>query len=115
MSIQPCSNCPFRIDPAFHGLHPARSREIASHLMRDGGFHCHQTVDYSGDDGEGHITKNSKLCSGAALFLENVRPGGMRSNLAFRMGVMVGQIDLSQPLDTSNVYGSIDDFIAGSS
>jgi hypothetical protein len=113
MAMQPCSNCPFRIDPAFHGLHPARSREIASHLMRDGGFHCHQTVDYSGDDGEGRVTGKSKLCSGAALFLENVRPGGMRSNLA--LGVMVGQLDLSQPLDTSTVYDSIDDFIAGAS
>lgn len=112
--MQPCSNCPFRIDPAFHGLHPVRSREIANDLMRDSGFHCHQTVDYS-DDSDGCITEKSRLCSGAALFLENVRPGGMRSNLAFRMGVMVGQLDLSQPLDTSTVYDSIDDFIEGSS
>lgn len=111
---KPCENCPFHSDGAFVGLHKGRAKEIASALMADGAFHCHKTVDYSGDDG-GRVTKDSKLCIGAAKFLENVRPGGLRANFGFRIGVMCGELSPDELSDEVPVYSSIKDFVKGAS
>jgi hypothetical protein len=82
--------------------------------MADGDFPCHKTVDYSDGEG-GQITENSKRCTGAAIFLENVRPGGLRSNVQFRLAVAFGEIKLNRLSDRVPVYGSIGDFINGAS
>lgn len=110
--LNPCNNCPFRI--SLHGryqLSPERANAIIHGLMHDGPFPCHKTVDYS-ESGTGRSTEETTLCKGAALFLENTVQGGMRSNVCFRLGMAIGQLD-SEPSDRSAVYGSIEDFIEG--
>lgn len=111
---KPCESCPFRSDGAFVGLHREQASIIALTLMSDGAFHCHKTVDYSSDDG-GRVTKDSKLCIGAAKFLENVRRGGLRANLSFRMGMRCKELSPDELSDEIPVYESIEAFIEGSS
>lgn len=110
---EPCSNCPFRSDRPFRGLSEDRARDIAQVLHQDGSFHCHKTNSY--EDGEGVVTKNSKLCTGAAIFLENTRPGGMLANLAFRLGCMREEIAPEMLSDRVPVYASVEEFVEGSS
>lgn len=109
---QPCNTCPFRSDAPFHGLSEERALEIASALMADSAFHCHNTVDYSRSS-SGRVTKDSTLCTGAAIFLEQVRPGGLRANLAFRLAVMTKKLHPDELSDQVPVYESIDDFLEG--
>jgi hypothetical protein len=111
MAQQPCNNCPFRSDVEFHGLTPDRVEEITDTLMRDGSFHCHKTVDYSRGM-EGQVTKNSRHCIGAALFLQKVRPGGYLANLSFRLVFLFnGELkDLDQDFP---VYESVEEMIEG--
>jgi hypothetical protein len=86
--------------------------EIASALMADAAFHCHKTVDYSRSFC-GRVTKDSTLCTGAAIFLEQVRPDGLRANLAFRLAVMTHELHPDELSDQVPVYDSIDDFLDG--
>ncbi len=44
---KPCDNCPFVIAVKFH-LSADRIRELEEHV--DGGFPCHQTIDYNSWD-----------------------------------------------------------------
>jgi len=65
---KPCETCPFRTDvPAY--LNKARAREIVEALMRDGSFHCHNTIDYDHEDDDGftepRVTPKSHFCAGA--------------------------------------------------
>jgi len=112
---KPCDNCPFRADRPFRGLSPGRAREIAKSLMGDGDFPCHKTVDYSGGDGEGRTVESSTRCVGAAIFLENVRPGGMLANVQFRLAAMFGRLRPEELSAEIPVYQSISDFIKGAS
>jgi hypothetical protein len=107
---EPCKNCPFRADREFGGLHPNRARDIAIGIIYgDSDFACHKTVDYSGDSPQ--TTEQSKRCFGAALFAENVAPGGVRANVCFRLALMAGEFRLE---DINNcevpTYDSIEDF-----
>lgn len=110
---QPCDNCPFRSDRPFRGLHRERAIDIAEALHRDASFHCHKTVDYS-HDSDGRVSSSSRLCIGAATFLEHTRPGGMVANLAFRLGVRCGQIPRKLQHEVP-IYQSISEFIEGAS
>ena len=111
---EPCSNCPFRSDRPFGALSVERAEEIAIALHQDSTFHCHKTTG-SDEEGRGVITKNSKLCTGAAIFLENTRPGGMLANLGFRLGFMRGEIKPAQLSDRVPVYQTAEEFIDGAS
>lgn len=79
----PCRNCPFRIDRIFP-LSQARRSQIADGLFNDADFPCHKTF----DDPE-----KAKRCTGAAIFLENARPGGLMSNLSFRIAIITNEIE----------------------
>ena len=78
-SRSPCENCPFRSDIDFR-LTLGKVRSILEALAGDDDFPCHKTTTVSGGR-RGH----DRACIGAAIFLEHVRPGGLRANLAFRM------------------------------
>lgn len=110
---EPCSNCPFRSDRPFRGLRPQRAQEIAESLHRDSSFHCHKTNQFK--NGKGVVTRDSKLCVGAAIFLENTRSGGMLANLAFRLGCWAGEIKPDQLSKEVPVYQTIPEFIQGAS
>ena len=75
----PCGNCPFRTDVDFR-LSAGKAQSILSALKGDGDFPCHKTIKTTGNR-----PGQDKGCIGAAIFLEHVRPGGMRANFAFRM------------------------------
>jgi hypothetical protein len=110
---QPCKNCPFKKSNEGFGLRPAKAESILEAITRDKSFHCHETVDYSNEDFEGNTDK-SKLCFGAALFLENTVESGCRSNFAFRIGLMKKEFtlqDLRQDYDL--IYGSFKEFLKG--
>lgn len=75
---EPCANCPFRSDTAFY-LSETRVQSILEAILGDDGFTCHKTTNATGKSpGQG------RACLGAAIFLEHVRVGGLRANLAFR-------------------------------
>lgn len=112
MSKQPCNNCPFRSDVDMC-LKPARVKGIDNALYHDGDFSCHKTVQYGNDDGEGEVTRDSKRCIGAALFLEKTVRGGLRSNLAFRFALMMKEFRLDELDRTVEVWGSLEEFIEG--
>jgi hypothetical protein len=110
---QPCNNCPFLKEPAFHGLSQEKAKSILDEINGDSAFHCHKTVDYS-DGNEGTITKDSKLCLGAAIFLEKTRDdGGLRANRGFRLGLMVKEFEMDELVMTAPVYDSAEEFLKG--
>lgn len=111
--VQPCDNCPFRSDRPFRGFRKERAIALAETLMGDGDFYCHKTADYSNDDGP-RIVSSSRLCIGAATFLENTRPGGSRANLIFRLAIGCGQLPPEQSHGVP-VYRSTAEFIEGAS
>lgn len=78
-SRSPCENCPFRSDIDFW-LDAQKVRSILCALQGDGDFPCHQMTAAS-DQPPGQ----DQACIGAAIFLEHVRLGGVRANLAFRL------------------------------
>lgn len=77
---KPCINCPFRNDGKGVKLHLNRSTAIAESLLDDKDFPCHKGIGL-------HNSKRTR-CIGAAIFMEHSQPGGMLSNLAFRLAVM---------------------------
>lgn len=61
---KPCAHCPFRRDVEPF-LHPERAEEIAYSAQNPySEFHCHKTIDYDEDDGEGLVTDKSLICAG---------------------------------------------------
>ncbi|HZN48394.1 MAG TPA: hypothetical protein VFB71_12275 [Ramlibacter sp.] len=78
--MKPCSNCPF-LKVGGVGLTKGRRREIATALRAGKSFHCHKTVDYSGDrddayESGGRITAASVFCAGALATMNNAEPNG---------------------------------------
>lgn len=97
MSRQPCAGCPFLVGTRTR-LRPGRADEIFWALENDGGFTCHETIDYqalrereeSGSD-EPTEPENGSLCVGAAIFMERAMYG-MLANFVFRMAAMTGKL-----------------------
>jgi hypothetical protein len=80
--------------------------------MGDADFPCHKTLGHD-DDGNTIPTQSSTRCVGAAIFLENVRPGGMLANVQFRFAARFGELTPDELSSEVPVYGSIADFIDG--
>ena len=76
---EPCKNCPFRSDIPCH-LSAGKEQSILDALLGDDEFTCHKTTAVAGKS-----CGQDKACIGAAIFLEHVRAGGCRANLAFRL------------------------------
>ncbi len=108
---KPCANCPFRKDRPFN-LRKSRAKELAAGLMGDADFPCHKTLGHD-NNGDTLVTRNSTRCIGAAIFLENVRPGGMLANVHFRFAARFGELTPEELSSEVPVYGSIADFIGG--
>ncbi|MBW4617187.1 MAG: hypothetical protein KME21_28930 [Desmonostoc vinosum HA7617-LM4] len=106
---QPCKDCPFQKSVKY-ALFPKKASDILHGITHDKAFHCHKTVDYSKST-EGQITYNSKLCFGAALFLENTVRGGCRSNVMFRFGLMRQEFTISDLRKDEGVYQCFDEFL----
>jgi len=67
---KPCSDCPFLRKGGIRLTLP-RVREIAGAMLDSQGstFVCHKTTG-SNDEGDSVITKNSRHCAGALIFME---------------------------------------------
>lgn len=103
----PCQTCPFRSDIDFE-LATDKAKAILSALQGDGDFPCHNTT-----TAVGCTPGNEKGCTGAAIFLEHVREGGLRANLAFRLrAVCRGDFDLDLLDMDVPIFTSEADFIA---
>ena len=76
---EPCASCPFRSNITFY-LSNEKVQLILAALLGDDGFTCHNTIAVTGKSSD-----RAKACLGAAIFLEHVRTGGLRANLAFRL------------------------------
>jgi hypothetical protein len=61
---KPCQHCPYRKDVKPF-LTVERGVELAFITQNPyNSFHCHKTVDYDSEDGEGTIVEESKMCAG---------------------------------------------------
>lgn len=100
----PCADCPFRSDRPFH-LTPERADEIADHLRsNDSDFHCHKTVDYSSDDGEGRVASKTRVCAGALITMEKENVSTQAMRIAERLGLYDhSALDMDAP-----VYDSLE-------
>jgi hypothetical protein len=85
-----------------------RAKTIADGLLADTPFWCHKTIDYEVEPPD---TSNSKLCFGAALFLEHVAPGGCRANVCFRIGLMTREFAIADLYQNPEVYSTVEEFI----
>jgi hypothetical protein len=108
---QPCKDCPFQKSVKYI-LSSEKVHDILEGITHDKAFHCHNTVDYSGSL-EGKVTSESKLCFGAVLFLENAVAGGCRSNVMFRLGLMMKEFKLDDLRQDESVYQSFEEFLEG--
>lgn len=104
---KPCKNCPFRTDRIF-SLNKARRSQIAEGLFQDSDFPCHMTFE---DEQYHSHPEKAKRCTGAAIFLQNSRPGGLMSNLIFRCAVLTGEINLQKLDKTAPVDKTREEFI----
>jgi hypothetical protein len=110
--------CPFRAEPPknggvelFHGLHPERVEEIAHSLLReDSVFHCHKTVAYDDETGDGRVVEGTQVCAGAVATM--LKGGELFNNVAFRLGAMAHMFE-PEDFDHENapVYGSITEWV----
>ena len=106
----PCENCPFRSDKILP-LPEYRRKEISDSIMIDADFPCHKTTHWNEDETDYDVFR-SKRCIGAAIYLEKVRKdGGLRANVAFRMGIFFGEFTLKDLDMNSPVFDSEEEFI----
>lgn len=111
-----CTDCPFRADKDFHGLHPERVSDIAQSLRDGASFHCHATLDYSraeeiGDDEDplSPVVEKSQFCAGALATMER----GGEANQIVRIAERLGLYD-SEEFDWENqpVFEGVDEWEA---
>ena len=103
----PCATCPFRSDIEF-SLTAAKVKTVLAALQHDGDFPCHNTTCATGN-----LPHQDKACIGAAIFLEHVREGGLRANLAFRMRERwLEEFNREELEMDSPVFRDVDAFIA---
>lgn len=99
--IKPCPKCPFRTD-----VRPYLTKRRIDQLQRDcvtsqQEFHCHNTVDYSGDD-DGRVTKNSLRCAGLTILLEKINRPTQMMRIEERLGMYDRRtMDMESPVFNS--------------
>lgn len=103
---RPCGNCAFRTDRVPF-LDRERAQDISDSLAADASFHCHKTVDYSSEDGEGEITQESKHCAGVLIVLERMD----RPNQMMRIAERIGFYDRTALVMDSPVPESLDEWV----
>ena len=108
---QPCNNCPFRSDRAFHGLRRGHAEEVVDGLLGDRAFHCHKTTRKVGLF-KAVITDDSRPCVGGLIFMQKVRHNGAIENLWVRFGSELGEpgFDLSDLDPNAPVCASVEEF-----
>lgn len=99
MRTKPCSDCPFIQKGTIRkylGKH--RRLEIANSLLGDSDFSCHKTNNLN-DDGQAIVNARPKRCVGAAMWLDNIAPGGKLANVMFRLAVYGEELPKDLPTD----------------
>ena len=101
----PCAECPFRNDIEPY-LREGRARSIATAIIKDSSFHCHKTVDYSGDN-QGVVTADSEECAGSVIVQEKMG----RANQAMRIAERLGWYDRNLMNMDAPVFANLRQFI----
>ena len=102
----PCESCPFRTNIDFH-LSPEKVRLIVDALQGDDVFLCHNTTGVADQ-----LSVSAKACIGAAIFLEHIRAGGLRANIAFRLRESwLEEFDRDELDMNSPVFTSVAEFV----
>lgn len=88
---RPCAECPFSKGQKAVRVTPDRARELIRNMLSPAGasFHCHKTVDYSGD--EPAIAATSLHCAGALIFAEKSSNATQVMRIAERLGLYDAQ------------------------
>ena len=98
---EPCANCPFRSDVKFH-LAPGRAQEIADASYEQSNFHCHKTVAYDGEDGEGRVASKTRVCAGFLVTMEKEGRANQPTRIAERIGLYDrGMLNMDSPTYSS--------------
>jgi hypothetical protein len=105
----PCDACPFLNENKDILTHNKR-QEISDSIHHDGDFPCHKTVDYTGE--EGVVRRDSKRCTGAAIYLEHTAKGGLRANTMFRLALMTKEFSRGDLDISADVPRSVEEFIS---
>jgi len=61
---KPCDDCPFRVNALPGWLGPWTAQGMQEHVLREGYFSCHKTI-----DSDGQPLKETTFCTGALLHL----------------------------------------------
>lgn len=109
--MKPCGTCPFRKDQ--HFLTKERAKDIANAIRRDGHFSCHKTVRYDTDDGQGRVTKDSKLCTGSLIVSGRDGLCGQMARIQGRLGLLDGEALDKAIAEDPSTYASLNAFIKG--
>ncbi|MBE9064052.1 hypothetical protein [cf. Phormidesmis sp. LEGE 11477] len=83
-------------------------QSILDALLGDDGFACHHTLPVTGQP-----LGRDKACLGAAIFLERVRAGGLRANLALRLREsLLKEFHRDELKMDAPVFADVESFIA---
>lgn len=102
----PCANCPFRSDIKFP-LEYERAQEIKDATYEDANFHCHKTVNYDDEAGEGRVDGRTRVCAGYLITME--KEG--RANQPTRIAERIGLYDRVMLEMDSPTYDSMDEWV----
>lgn len=102
----PCKKCPFLRGTEMR-LRPDRIREIERSVNQHNGatFPCHETVDYSHDDGR--ESEKTKHCAGALIYIEKQ---GVSSQM-MRICERLGMYDRRKLADEGLVWDDVDEWV----
>lgn len=109
--VRPCPNCPFRRDCLKEWLGEARATEIADSVLdEDRTFACHETTQFSDDDGEYAPHEDEQHCVGAIMLVEQTGAANAMIQIAERLGLLhFGRFAANI---ASQVFATREDFIA---
>lgn len=94
---RPCKGCPFRADIEPY-LTKSRAEEIATVLLQDGTFSCHEHNGFD-DDGDTFEGERAQHCAGAMIFLEHQDAPNQMMRIAERIGMYDRtQLDMDAPV-----------------
>ena len=103
----PCRDCPLKIQNGV-SLAIKERLKITKALFKDRDFKCQHTYDCN--EQTKNVPYKSRRCTGAAIFLENAKKGGVLSNFAFQLAIMAGEFKISQLDMEAPVFRTRKDF-----
>lgn len=79
--------------------------------MSDGEFHCHETVDYCSEDGDGRTTERTQVCAGFLILREKMKHPNQMMRIAERLGVYSHKRLMENNASVDDVFDSVDEML----